>query len=238
MIYKIYINTNLNMNTTESTVEDNTPVLVEEDTQKVSKKKREKTEECIELKNINYKNMLLTGNTLNDLTTNYHTSMDNLDKFLKEENMNNKSEQWCKLNKTSKIEKLISYANACKETKGWTEEDVKLSIDFFRKCLDRKKLQRVKDVTYDKEKGCIKDIPLLFYDKGSKHFTLKNTDKHMSTLKCLTPKNMDKERTDKDKSDRVKTDKVRTEKKTHTLKSKVVKEKNVELTEGSDSDTE
>jgi hypothetical protein len=92
--------------------------------------------------------------------------------------------------------------------------------------------------TYDKEKGCIKDIPLLFYDKGTKHFTLKNTDKHMSTLKCLTPKNMDKERTDKDKSDIVKTDKVRTEKKTHTLKSKVVKEKNVELNEGSDSDTE
>jgi hypothetical protein len=224
------------MNTNENTVEDNTTLLVEmegEDTQKVSKKKREKTEECVELKNINYKNMLLTGNTLNDLTTNYHTSMDNLEKFLKEENMNNKNEQWCKLNKTSKIEKLISYANACKETKGWTEEDVKLSIDFFRKCLDRKKLQRVKDVSYDKEKGCIKDIPLLVYDKGTKHFTLKNTDKHVSTLKCLTPKNIDKERTDK-----VKTEKKEKDKKTHTLKSKVVKEKNAELTEGSESDTE
>jgi hypothetical protein len=205
-----------------------------ESKEKESKEKdKEKVEECIELKNINYKNMLLTGNTLSDLTTNYHTSMDNLDKFLKEENMNNKNEQWCKLNKTSKIEKLILYANACKETKGWTEEDVKVSIEFFKKCLDRKKLQRVKDVSYDKEKGAIKDIPLLIYDKVNKHFTLRNTDKHVSTLKCLTPKNIEKEKTDKNKTDNNKTDKKdktdKKEKKTYTLKSKVVKEKSVDV---------
>jgi hypothetical protein len=107
------------------------------------------------------------------------------------------------LNKTLKIEKLVSYANSCKETKGWTDEDVKISIDFFKKCLDRKKLQKVKDVVYDKEKGCIKEIPALVYDKGTKHFTLKNIDKHMTTLKCLTPKNMEREKkTDKDKTEK------------------------------------
>jgi len=54
--------------------------------------------------------------------------------------------------------------------------------------LDRKKLQRVKDVIYDKETGTVKDIPGLVYTKGTKHFTLKNIDKRISTLKSLPPK--------------------------------------------------
>ena len=59
---------------------------------------------------------------------------------------------------------------------------------FFRDCLDKKKLQRVKDVSYNKETGEIKDIPALYFNKPTKHFTLKNVDKRVSTLRGLTPK--------------------------------------------------
>ena len=62
-------------------------------------------------------------------------------------------------------------------------------IIFLKDCLDRKKLIRVKDVIYDKENGNIKDIPAICYIKNSKHFTLKNIDKRISTLKSLAPKN-------------------------------------------------
>ena len=54
--------------------------------------------------------------------------------------------------------------------------------------MNRKKLQRVKDVIYDKENGQIKEIPALQYTKANKHFTLKNIDKRISTVKSLTPK--------------------------------------------------
>ena len=54
--------------------------------------------------------------------------------------------------------------------------------------LDKKKLQRVKDVEYSKEIGEIKSIPALQYMKQTKHFTLKNVDKRVSTLKSLPPK--------------------------------------------------
>ena len=54
--------------------------------------------------------------------------------------------------------------------------------------MERKKLQRVKDVVYDKTIGVIKEIPALSYTKPTKHFTLKNVDKRVSTLKSLTPK--------------------------------------------------
>ena len=61
-------------------------------------------------------------------------------------------------------------------------------LSFLKDCIDRKKLQRVKDVIYDKEIGTIKEIPSLCYVKSNKHFTLKNLDKRVSTLKSLAPK--------------------------------------------------
>ena len=42
-----------------------------------------------------------------------------------------------------------------------------------------------KDVLYDKETGLIKDIPALFFNKTTKHFTLKNIDKRVTTQKSL-----------------------------------------------------
>lgn len=61
-------------------------------------------------------------------------------------------------------------------------------VAFLKDCIDRKKLQRVKDVSYDKINGTIKEIPALSYVKSTKHFTLKNIDKRVSTLKSLSVK--------------------------------------------------
>ena len=58
----------------------------------------------------------------------------------------------------------------------------------MKDCLDRKRLQRVKDVIYDKTTGTIKDIPSLVYNKASKNYTLKNETKRVSTLKSLAQK--------------------------------------------------
>jgi hypothetical protein len=55
--------------------------------------------------------------------------------------------------------------------------------------LNKNKLQKTKDVVYDKEKGVIQSIPALFFNVGNRAFTLKNLDvKRVSTLKSLTPK--------------------------------------------------
>ena len=75
-----------------------------------------------------------------------------------------------------------------KKDNNLNDEEEQLLVAFFKDCLDRKKLQRVKDVIYDKDNGVIKDIPALFFVKNTKHFTLKNIDKRVSTLKSLAPK--------------------------------------------------
>lgn len=145
-----------------------------------------KSEECIELKNIKYKTMLLNGNPLNE--TKSSNNMLNLEKFLEDEKNNNINEPWCKLNKTIKTKKLLEFVEIYTKSKNLDDDEKNLLVIFLKDCLDRKKLLRVKDVNYDKINGIIKEIPTLTFIKVNKHFTLKNVDKRVSTLKSLTPK--------------------------------------------------
>ena len=142
--------------------------------------------ECQELKNIKYKTMLLNGAPLQE--TKSSNDLSNLDKFLETEKNNNSNEPWCKLNKTIKTKKLIDFVEIYSKEKNYSADESKALLAFLKDCLDKKKLARVKDVVYDKDTGTVKEIPALTYVKTTKHFTLKNIDKRVSTLKSLAPK--------------------------------------------------
>jgi hypothetical protein len=143
-------------------------------------------QECIELKNIKYKTMLLSGVPL--IETKSSTDQTNIDKFLENEKNTNKNGPWCKLDKTIKIQKIFLYVEQYKKENSLDKDEEESLIKFLKDCLDRKKLQRVKDVVYDKTTGLIKDIPILSYNKQNRHFTLKNIDKRVSTVKSLSSK--------------------------------------------------
>jgi len=143
-------------------------------------------DECQELKNIKYKTMLLNGVQITE--TKSSNDLSNLDKFLEAEKINNSNEPWCKLNKTIKTKKLLEYVEIYSKDKELDEDETKSLTAFLKDTLDKKKLSRVKDVIYDKVNGVIKEIPALVYTKSNKHFTLKNMDKRVSTLKSLAPK--------------------------------------------------
>jgi hypothetical protein len=143
-------------------------------------------DECLELKNIKYKTMLLSGVPLKE--TKNTENLLNLEKFLEDEKNNNKAEPWCKLDKTEKIKKILDFVEKYKKENNLDDEEAKLLLAFLKDSVDRKKLQRVKDVIYDKATGMIKEIPSLVYTKSNKHFTFKNLDKRISTMKSLTPK--------------------------------------------------
>jgi hypothetical protein len=144
-------------------------------------------DECIELKNIKYKTMLLSGAPVKE--TKSSSDLTNLEKFLEDDKNNNQNEPWSKLDKTIKTKKMMIYAEEYVKKNNLTpEEDVALRA-FLKDCLDRKRLQRVKDVDYDKTTGEVKDIPSMVFNKTNSHFTLKNLDKQrVSTLKSLPPK--------------------------------------------------
>ena len=144
------------------------------------------SEECVELKNIKYKTMLLNGNPIKE--TKSANDLAHLDKFLENEMISNKAEPWSKLDKTVKIKKLAAFVETYKTEKELTEEETRLLTVFLKDCLDKKRIYRVKDVVYDKETGLIKDIPALTFVKATKHFTLRNLDKRVTTQKSLGPK--------------------------------------------------
>jgi hypothetical protein len=145
------------------------------------------SEECIELKNIKYKTMLLNGSAVKE--TKSSSDLTNLDKFLEDDKISVQNEPWSKLDKTIKTKKMMSYAEEYVKKNNLTQDEDSALRVFLKDCLDRKRLQRVKDVEYDKTTGEVKDIPALAFNKTTNHFTLKNLDKQrVSTLKSLPPK--------------------------------------------------
>ncbi len=137
------------------------------------------------LKNINYKNMLLTGNygmIKPDIVTN-----PNIDDILENEKNANKSDPWNKLDKSAKVMKLKEFASRHGKKENYSEQETTALFQFLISALDQKKLMRAKDVVYDKASGAITSIPCLIFHAALKKFTLKRCEKRQSTLKSLAP---------------------------------------------------
>jgi hypothetical protein len=112
-----------------------------------------------------------------------------LDTLLENEKQQNKKDAWNKIDKTVKIQKLHEFAERYGREHTLPIKDIKGLKLFFSDSLDKAKLQKTKDVVYEKEKGIITSIPALFFNSTNRMFTLKNMDtKRVSTLKSLTPK--------------------------------------------------
>ena len=109
--------------------------------------------------------------------------------ILETEKQNNKLETWNKLDKTGKIVKLHAFAEKYGKTNNFPTKDIRILKTFFVECLEKSKLQKAKDVVYNKETGEITSIPSLHFNTTNQKFTLKIMDsKRVSTLKSLTPK--------------------------------------------------
>jgi hypothetical protein len=126
--------------------------------------------------------------TNTDQTHANETAYTDIDQLLETEKQQNKADAWNKLDKTVKIQKLHVFAEKYGKDNTLPVKDVKALKHFFSESLEKNKLQKTKDVVYDKEKGSIQSIPALFFNITNRAFTLKHMDaKRVSTLKSLTP---------------------------------------------------
>ena len=142
------------------------------------------SDECQELKNIKYQTMLLTGSDkIKEPSENIKS--DSINRFLEKETISNKKESWNKINKTTKIKLLYEYAERISSDYTLSNIEIKSLKLYLKSCLDRKQLQHVKDIIYDKELQKIISIPNLHCK--DKKFTLKRSERRVSTLKSLAP---------------------------------------------------
>ena len=139
-----------------------------------------------ETKSNKYKNILTMHPSQTETNeTNYNA----IDKLLEKEKLQNKSENWNKLDKTIKIQKLHQFAEKYGKEHNFPVKDIKSLKSFFIDCLEKNKLQKTKDVNYDKDTLIIISIPVLHFNQLTHNFTLRLVDaKRVSTLKSLTPK--------------------------------------------------
>lgn len=123
------------------------------------------------------------------LHTQHNMDANDIDQLLEKEKQRNKADVWIKLDKTMRRQKLHEYAEKYGIEHNMSSKDTKTLIAFFNNCLDKNKLNKAKDVNYNKEDRVIISIPALHFNQVTKNFTLKIMDnKRVSTLKSLTPK--------------------------------------------------
>lgn len=164
------------------------------------KSKKDLHNDCLELGNIRYKTMLEHGAKSEIVPKNKSNNAKDIEAYLEKEKKQHKNLTWSRLDRSSKIKKLHEYAEdyCCKNNLSEKElHDLKI---YFSRSINRKKLLRVKEVTYDKVKECIIDVPQLKFDKTARKFTLKRSAQRSSTLSSLGPGNTRKKRSSKKKS--------------------------------------
>jgi hypothetical protein len=163
--------------------EDNIVELIPQKLSMDEVNKKNKSNNCKELQNIAYKTKRFNGTEIVPQIVNTNNST--LSNFLNNETIANEKENWCKLDKTQKVKKLINYVQLLENKYNLASEESNKCKSYLIKCLERKALSKAKDVIYDKVSGAIVDIPHLLFDTISRNFMLKKDDKHVSTVKSL-----------------------------------------------------
>jgi hypothetical protein len=139
---------------------------------------------------MNNKKMLIASGLSN--RNQQESESDDFDKvheMLEKEKQNNKMDSWNKIDKMMKVRKLNAYADRYGREHNLSIQEIKSLKAFFVQCLDTSRLQKSKEVVYDRETQEIKEIPSLYLHPMQRNFTLRIIDnKRVSTLKALAPR--------------------------------------------------
>jgi hypothetical protein len=111
-----------------------------------------------------------------------------LEKFFEADKLQNEHESWRKIEKEVRHKKLIQYASRYIAENELGADDEACLILFFKECIENNKIQKVRDVDYDRKAGEIKNVPGLHYNRSERRFTIKHHDKRLSTTQNLPTK--------------------------------------------------
>lgn len=132
----------------------------------------EKGKECKEYNSLKYRTMIMTGKDI-DQKLEHESSQQELDKFLLKEQTANEKQTWNKLSKTERLKKIdIFIKNNISKQHSLNEGELGDLNLFVGKLLERKKLLKTTELSYNEETGMIEDIPALLFNSKARRFTL------------------------------------------------------------------
>lgn len=151
-------------------------------------KKKIINDDCQELKNIEYKTLLLNGTNLCPKYKTNNCSNTDLETMISNDVELKKNESWNKLDKTQKSLHINKYCLKLKSVYNLSQDEFNETLKYLNKCIERKFLNKAKDVIYNKDSNEITNIPNFLFLNDSRKFHLKKDDKHVSTVKSLSEK--------------------------------------------------
>jgi hypothetical protein len=143
-------------------------------------------DECKEFNNLKYRTLISTGT---NIESNIDTSEEALNNFLNMDIENNKKGIWSKLTKTEKMKKIKNYINdTLKDEYKLNDDEISTATRFFTFIMERKKLSKNNELTYNQEDGFIEQIIGLQFNIETRKFTINpDTSTRKKTKKLIQP---------------------------------------------------
>jgi len=143
-------------------------------------------DECKEFNNLKYRTLISTGT---NIESNIDTSEEAINNFLNMDIEHNKKGIWSKLTKTEKMKKIKNYINnTLKDEYKLTEDEISTAIRFFTFVMERKKLSKNNELSYNQDEGFIEQIIGLQFNIETRKFTINpDTSARKKTKKIIQP---------------------------------------------------
>jgi hypothetical protein len=143
-------------------------------------------DECKEFNNLKYRTLISTGT---NIESTIDTSEDAINNFLNMDIENNKKGIWSKLTKTEKMKKIKNYINdTLKDEYNLNDDEISTATRFFTFIMERKKLSKNNELTYNQDDGFIEQIIGLQFNVETRKFTINpDTSTRKKTKKLIQP---------------------------------------------------
>jgi hypothetical protein len=143
-------------------------------------------EQCKEFNSLKYRTLISTGTNIESTVD---TSEEAINNFLNMDIENNKRGIWSKLTKTEKTKKIKNYVNnVLKPEYNLTEEEMATATRFFTITMERKKLSKNNELTYNQDEGLIEQIGGLNFNTETRRFTISaELSNRKKTKKIIQP---------------------------------------------------
>lgn len=146
---------------------------------------KENKDECKEYNSLKYRTLISTGANIDTFPD---ATEETLNKFLNMDIENNKKAVWSKLSKTEKLKKIKKYVKETLVTKhNLNEDESNTAIRFFTLMIDRKKLSKNNELSYNQDNGNIDQIGGLLFNTDTRKFNiiLEQTQSKKKTKKII-----------------------------------------------------
>ncbi len=144
-------------------------------------------EVCKEYNSLKYRSMMLKGTNIESNTQTL--SADKLDDFLNKDIEQNRKNVWTKLSKTEKYKRIKEYVdNKLTIQYQLDTNDKATALKFFNLLLERKKLSKSNELSYNKEEHFIEQVTGLIFNPITRKFSITSeTNKPNKTIKKVKP---------------------------------------------------